>query len=68
MDFRGSRGIGAQSGKERRAALMETFARFQAGFLSSDFSSYFIDFQRFQWIPICLIFFIVFRGFRGMGA
>ena len=40
------------NGKERPAAPIETFARFQAGFLSSEdfhrFLSIFIDFHRFS--------------------
>ena len=41
-----------KDGKERPAAPIETFARFQAGFLSSEdfhrFLSIFIDFHRFS--------------------
>ena len=36
MDFHGFRGMDAYSLKERPAAPIETFARFQAGFLSSE--------------------------------
>ena len=54
MDFHGFRGMGAYSLKERPAAPIETFARFQAGFLSSEefhrISVIFIDFHRFWWI------------------
>ena len=52
MDFHGFRGMDAYNGKERPAAPIETFARFQAGFLSSEdfhrFLSIFIDFHRFS--------------------
>ena len=35
-DSRGLRSMDASDGKERLAAPIETFARFQAGFLSSE--------------------------------
>ena len=52
--------------KKQVAALLETFDRFQAGFLSSE------DFHRFQ--SICMVFYrfpwilIDFHVFRGMDA
>ena len=58
--------ITVYNGKERPAAPIETFARFQAGFLSSeDFhrlldSRLVIDYHRFSWI---FIDFIDFHGF-----
>ena len=36
MDFHGFRSMDAYTGKSRPAAPIETFARFQAGFLSSE--------------------------------
>ena len=39
-------GVGCYVGMNRPAALIETFARFQAGFLSSE------DFHRISWIFI----------------
>ena len=54
MDFHGFPSIGSFNGKAQPAALIETFARFQAAFLSSDdfhrSLSIFIDFHRFSWI------------------
>ena len=41
MDFHGFPSMGSYNGKEGLAAPIETFARFQAGFLSSE------DFHRF---------------------
>ena len=46
MDFHGFPSMGSYNGKEGLAAPIETFARFQAGFLSSE------DFRRFLWIII----------------
>ena len=51
MDFHGFRGMGAWCLKAQHAAPIETFARFQAGFLSSE------DFHRF------LLIIIDFHGF-----
>ena len=55
-----------QNGTERRAAPIETFARFQAGFLpSKDFRRFlliFIGFHRFSWILMD------FHVLRGMGV
>ena len=59
--FRGFPSMGCYDGKERPGAPIEIFARFQAGFLSSEdfhrFLSIFIDFHRFSLI------FIEFAGF-----
>ena len=56
MDFHVFRGMGACGLKERPAGPIITFARFQAGFLSSEdlhrFLSIFIDFHGFSWIFI----------------
>ena len=66
MDFLGFPSMGCYNGKGGPAAPIETFARFQAGFLSSEdfhrFLSIFIDFHRFS--SILLDFHI----FPGMGA
>ena len=52
LDLWGFRGMGAEGLKSQPAGLIETFARFQAGFLSSEdfhrFLSIFIDFHRFS--------------------
>ena len=52
--------------KKRLAAPMETFARFQAGFLSSNdfhrFRSIFIDLYDFHRFSLILMDFHVFRG------
>ena len=49
MVFRGSGGIMFQNGKRQPVASIETFARFQAGFLSSE------DFHRISEIFIDLL-------------
>ena len=58
--------MGVKDGKWRAAAIIEIFARFQAGFLSSEdshrFLSIFMVFYRFLWILMD------FHVFRGMGA
>ena len=46
MDFHGFPSMGSYNSKEGLAAPIETFARFQAGFSSSE------DFHRFLWIFI----------------
>ena len=52
--------------KSQPAAFIETFARFQAGFLSSeDFHRFLSNFHRFVRFPSI---FIDFGGFRGMGV
>ena len=48
MGFHGCRGLDVTAGKGQPAAPIETFARFQAGFLSSE------DFHRFLSIFIDL--------------
>ena len=57
--------------KERPAAPIETFARFQAGFLSSEdfhcFLSIFIDFYDFYRFSQILVDFHVFRGMGAKG-
>ena len=55
-DFHVFRGVGAYILKGQPAAPIETFARFQAGFWSSEdfhrFLSIFIDFNGFSWVFI----------------
>ena len=57
VDFRGSGVIKFNIGKKQPAAVIETFARFQAGFLSEDFhrisemSNDFYDFNDFHGLP-----------------
>ena len=53
MDFHGFPSMGSYNGKEGLDAPIETFARFQAGFLSSE------DFHRFPWVFIDLYGFVV---------
>ena len=72
MDFhRFSRfpSMGSCAGKIQPAALIESFARFQAGFLSSEdfhrFPLIFIGFHRF---PFILLDFYGFHGFPSMNA
>ena len=63
MDFHVFRGMGAWCLKERPAAPIETFARFQAGFLSSE------DFHRF--LSIFKVFFrfpSILMVFHGSGV
>ena len=66
MDFHGFPSMGSYNGKEGLAAPIETFARFQAGFLSSEdfhrFLSIFIDFHGFSSI------FKDFHGFPSMNV
>ena len=54
MDFHVFQGMGSSNGKSQPDAPIETIARFQAGFLSSEdfhrFLSIFIDFHAFSWI------------------
>ena len=54
MDFHRFPSMSLYNGKAQPAAPIETFARFQADFLSSEdfhrFLSIFIDFHRFSWI------------------
>jgi len=52
MDFHGFPSMGSYNGKEGLAAPIETFARFQAGFLSSEDFSFSVDYHRFLWIFI----------------
>ena len=59
------RGMEAWDGTIRHAAPFETFARFQAGFLSSEdfqvFVMEFHGFHRFEWIPRFSLFLYAFR-------
>ena len=61
MDFHVFWGMGAWCLKERLAAPIETFARFQAGFLSSEdfhrFLSIFIGFMDFRRFLLILMYF-----------
>ena len=50
MHFHGFPSMGCYNGKRRPAALIETFARFQAGFLSSEDFHHFLSILMDCWL------------------